>query len=107
LHATRCPKVGIPCAQAQVLIEPTQAGDCHVDLTLAGGFQYSTDVTFAQTTTEGCCPCTSVAPTQTTFMVNNPSMTCVDAGLDAQADAPPDAPSDAAVDAQADAGADG
>jgi hypothetical protein len=55
-----------------------------------------------------------VGPTQVVFDVNNPSDTCVDAGLDAaalilmpSADAPTDAPSEAAVDAQADAGADG
>ncbi len=95
--ARGCPKGGVSCAQEQVSIEPTQAGVCHVDLTLAGGFQYSTDVTFTQTTTEGCCPCTSIGPTQTMFMVNNPSTTCVDAGAS-------DAGTDASTDAQADDG---
>jgi hypothetical protein len=111
--ASRCQaKDGGSCAQAQVSIEPTQAGVCHVDLTLASGFQYSTDLTFVKTTSESICPCTSIGPTESTFIVDNPSTTCVDAGAsdagasDADADSPMDAPSETAVDAVADAGTD-
>jgi hypothetical protein len=95
-------------------------GVCHVELTFATGFTYSTDVTFTSQSANpsACCPLLT-APTQTSFTVNNPSTTCVDAGASvaptdapsdtaaqAEVDAPTDAPSDAAVDAQADAGAD-
>jgi len=110
--ASRClEKDGGSCAQPVVPIEPTEAGDCHVDLTLAGGFQYAIDVTFVQATTESCCPCTSIGPTQSTFAVDNPSTTCLDAGSDAgpsdsSVDAPTDAPREA-VDVWADAGVDG
>lgn len=63
-------------------------GVCHVGLTFATGYTYSTDVTFTSvTTTGGCCSGTGVNPTQTNFMVNNPSTTCVDAGLEAGTDA--------------------
>jgi len=67
-------------------------------------------VTFVSSTqTGGRCPGTSVSPTQGTFTVNNPSTTCVDAGLDAGAsdavaDAPTDSPREAAVDGEADGG---
>jgi hypothetical protein len=103
--ATRClAKDGGLCAQTQVTVAPTQVGVCHVDLTLADGFQYSTDVTFVQTTSESICPCTSIGPTQGMFTVNNPSTTCVDAGLDAGAsDAVADAPTEAALEAGVDA----
>jgi hypothetical protein len=66
------------------------SGVCHVELTFATGFTYSTDVTFTSSTqTSSCCgDVTTVTPTQATFTVNNPSTTCVDAGdSDARADA--------------------
>jgi hypothetical protein len=99
-------KDGVLCPQAQVLIEPTQTGVCHLDLTLAGGFQYSTDITFVRTTSESSCPCTSIGPTQELFDVDNPSTTCVGAGLDAGAsdavaEAAADAPNEADADAEA------
>lgn len=70
-------------------------GVCHVELTFATGFTYSTNVTFTQVTeptTPGCQPCPSfIAPTQGFFSVDNPGNTCVDAGLDAGADGSGDA----------------
>jgi hypothetical protein len=80
-----------PCAQALIPIESVQAGVCHVDLTLEGGFQYSTDVTFVQTTSQSGCPCTTIGPTQATFPVDNPNTTCADAGAAPGGDAGPDA----------------
>ena len=53
-------------------------GLCHVVLTFATGFTYSSDVTFASRSA-GCCP-SYIAPTQPTFTVDNPSATCADAG---------------------------
>ena|SRR5579863_7586584 len=86
-------------------------GVCHVELTFATGFRYSADVTFvSESGGANACggTCSSfVAPTQGTFAVNNPSITCVDAGSDAVADVPTDAPSETTADAVADAGADG
>jgi hypothetical protein len=63
-------------------------GVCHVELTFATGFTYSTDITFAtmpDTQPPGCSPCPDyVGPTQSSFMVDNP---CADAGVaDAVAD---------------------
>lgn len=72
-------------------------GVCHVELIFATGFTYSTDVTFTQTTVptpSGCppCPITSlIVPTQGFFTVNNPSDTCVDAGLDREGNGSMDA----------------
>jgi hypothetical protein len=81
-----------------VFVQSDGPGVCHIELTFATGFTYSADATFATHSGGVCggpqCTCPPViAPTQTTFMVNNPSTTCVDAGLDAAADAPTDAPS--------------
>jgi hypothetical protein len=65
-------------------VASSTAGTCHVELAFATGFAYSTDVVFTSTTTTGgCCSGTGVNPTQSMFMVNNPSTTCVDGGLDA------------------------
>jgi hypothetical protein len=85
------PKGAGPCAQALIPIESVQAGVCHVDLTLEGGFQYATDITFVQTTSQSGCPCTSTGPTQATFPVDNPSTTCADAGAAPRGDAVADA----------------
>jgi hypothetical protein len=56
-------------------------GTCHVVLSFASGFTYSADVVFTSQTTEpaGCCPA-YVAPTQPSFLVDNPNQTCLDAG---------------------------
>jgi hypothetical protein len=94
-------------AQAVYLSSPSP-GVCHVELTFATGFTYSTDVTFQPMTRVNCGTTAAyVGPTQVVFDVNNPSDTCVDARLDAAAliltpwDGPTDATSEAAVDAQA------
>jgi hypothetical protein len=57
-------------------------GACHVVLTFATGFTYSTDLAFASIA-QGCgCP-NYIGPTMAgPIMVNNPSNTCVDAGDD-------------------------
>ncbi len=52
------------------------AGLCHVELTFASGFVYSTDVTF--TGTSNSCGTGFISPTQSVFVVNNPRSTCVD-----------------------------
>jgi hypothetical protein len=66
-------------SQALAISSPNP-GTCHVVLSFASGFSYSTDVLFTSQTSEGgCCPA-YVAPTQPTFSVNNPSQTCTDAG---------------------------
>jgi hypothetical protein len=54
------------------------AGLCHVELTFASGFVYSSDVTF--TGTSDSCGTGYISPTQSVFAVNNPSSTCTDAG---------------------------
>ncbi|HEY3815899.1 MAG TPA: hypothetical protein VGL81_01950 [Polyangiaceae bacterium] len=70
-------------------------GVCHVELVFATGFTYSRDVTFtvqSVTMPPGCAQCPSfIAPTQGFFTVDNPSNTCVDAGLDAESDGSADA----------------
>lgn len=54
------------------------AGLCHVDLTFASGFVYSTDVTF--TGTSDGCGTGFITPTQSAFAVNGPGSTCSDGG---------------------------
>jgi hypothetical protein len=54
------------------------AGLCHVELIFASGFVYSTDVTF--TGTSDSCGTGFISPTQSVFVVNNPSSTCTDDG---------------------------
>jgi hypothetical protein len=54
------------------------AGLCHVTLTFASGFVYSTDVTFTGTSDD--CGTGFISPTQSVFVVNNPSSTCTDGG---------------------------
>jgi hypothetical protein len=87
-------------------------GDCHVVLTFDTGFTYSADVTFVSQPAEfgPCYVCNgSIYPTQQTFVVNNPSTTCVDAGpdvhvSDAGVDGLTDALSEAASGAELDVG---
>jgi hypothetical protein len=62
-------------------------GVCHIALTFATGFAYSTDVTFnywppPPGNASGCTGPWGVAPTQAIFVVDNPPGTCGDAGLD-------------------------
>ena len=57
-----------------------QPGACHFDLTFASGFTYSGDVTFSEHAPE-CHTCPSyLAPSQGTFVVDNPSSTCLGDG---------------------------
>jgi hypothetical protein len=75
-----------------VFVDSEDAGVCHIELTFAGGFTYTADVTFAWQPGGTCggaqCKCGDyLAPTSGRFAVNNPSTTCIDAGADAGADA--------------------
>ena len=72
-----------------VFVQGQSPGVCHVRLTFATGFTYSTDVTFSSQSGGVCggpqCKCGDIlAPTVGTFTVNNPSDTCVvaDSGAD-------------------------
>jgi hypothetical protein len=97
--ACRSKTDGGPCPQRQVTVAPTQVGSCHVELTFDDGYQYGVDLTFASTTQEGPCPCTSIGAISSVPAVDNPSTTCADAG--------PGAPGDAGVDAWEGPGPDG
>jgi hypothetical protein len=76
-----------------VFVEGQSPGVCHVQLTFATGFTYSTDVTFATQSGGVCggpqCKCGDyLAPTSGPFTVHNPSDTCVaapDAGAEGDA----------------------
>jgi hypothetical protein len=75
-----------PASKTLGIVSPSP-GRCHVVLTFATGFTYSTDVTFTSlddTVTPGC-PGSHTAPTQQAFTVNNPSGTCVAQDTDAGA----------------------
>jgi hypothetical protein len=67
--------------QQYVYIPSYEVGDCHVELTFASGFTFSTDVHFSSQTDESDpqCPCGYIQPDKQTIAVNNPSSTCVDA----------------------------
>ena len=74
-----------------VVVRSQSPGVCHVELTFATGFTYSSDVTFATQSGGVCggpqCTCPDyLAPTAGPFPVNNPSATCVSGGLDAGSD---------------------
>jgi hypothetical protein len=87
--------------RASISIGSPSPGECHVVVTFATGFTYSADVTFTmqRDPDPNCCgACSYVAPDQPTFMVNNPSSTCVDSRIDGGADAFPDAASATGVD---------
>jgi hypothetical protein len=74
-------------AYGNIYVASPTPGVCHVELTFATGFTYSTDVTFtAGTTPPGCgSPLSYVGPNPIFFTVNDPSTACED---DAAADAP-------------------
>ncbi len=83
-----------PTASASLAISSPSPGVCRVTLTFATGFTYATDVTFVLQSDDDTCPVWHyTAPTQRTFTVNNPSTTCVDAGLDGGGDAATEAAS--------------
>lgn len=79
-----------------IKIASGRPGVCSVALLFANGFAYSADVDFvlqAGGAPPGCPACpASVTPTQSTFAVNNPSTTCVDAGSEMDGDATVDGP---------------
>lgn len=95
-----CSTDGAPWYRATgqfIEVTSPSAGICHVELTFATGFAYSTDVTFTTPPADPsvCCP-VATAPTQATFTVNNPSATCVDTSSDAgDVEAATDFPTDA------------
>jgi hypothetical protein len=69
-----------------VAVDSPTPGVCHIKLTFATGFTYSTDVTFASTTAGSCSGCPSyIGATSGPFMVHNPSNTCVDASAGVEA----------------------
>jgi hypothetical protein len=79
-----------------VMVASQSAGACHVVLTFATGFTYSADVTFTSKPGGVCggpqCKCPDPAlSTSGPIPVNNPSNTCVDAGLEGARDAGEDA----------------
>jgi hypothetical protein len=79
---------GWESGNGRVFVDVDGPGACHIELTFATGFSYSTDVTFALQSGGMCgaCACGDYhAPTTGPFTVNNPSSTCValpDAGAD-------------------------
>jgi hypothetical protein len=61
-------------------------GVCHIVLTFATGFTYSTDATFAEQPGSGCgCPSLLGPTSPAVIRVNNPSNTCVSLGADSGA----------------------
>jgi hypothetical protein len=87
--------------KGEVFVESAGPGVCHVTLTFATGFTFSTDVTFATRPGGVCggpqCHCPDyVGPTAGPFVVKNPSATCVDAAAGAAGEAGPNVcPADA------------
>ena len=74
-------------SSASLAISSPSPGVCHVTMTFATGFTYSTDVTFVLQSDDDTCPVWHyTAPTQRAFTVSNPNTTCVGAGLDAGGD---------------------
>jgi hypothetical protein len=74
---------GIGCSSTQCTLFALTSGDCHVVLTFAGGFTYTTDVEFMDVPQACCgCPGTALAASPTGAMVDNPMATCAasDAG---------------------------
>jgi hypothetical protein len=96
-----------PCPQRLIDVVSSQPGICHLELTLEGGFQTSTDVTFVQQTFGGTCPCANIVPAPRTLAVDVPSASCADAGIaeggaDAGADVGFDVQEGAVLDASQD-----
>jgi hypothetical protein len=75
----------------KVVVRSQSAGTCHVTLTLASGFSYSADVTFASQSGGVCggpqCTCPDyVKPSSGPFSVSDPTTACGEAGADASTD---------------------
>ncbi len=85
------PITKVPFAECTyVYFTATGPGTCHVSLTFEGGYNFSTDVQWTEEVMGCGCP-NLLVPSQGTIAVDNPSTTCVDAGVDAAADGPSDA----------------
>ena len=73
-------------SQGTVTVYSSSPGTCHVQLSFASGFTFSTDVTFISQTEGTCGSCPSFTePSSGEFTVDNPASTCVavpDAGGD-------------------------
>jgi hypothetical protein len=68
--------------QQYVYVQPNVAGTCHIELTFATGFTFSTDVHVTnQSDGDSQCSCQYQEPDPQTIAVNNPSTTCVDGGV--------------------------
>jgi hypothetical protein len=73
-----------------VEVASSAPGTCHVELTFATGFTYSTYATFDWVKAADCGGCPDfIGPTNGPFTVHNPSGTCTatDGGTDASSDA--------------------
>jgi len=96
----------LDAAGTSIQIGSPTPGVCHIVLTFATGFTYSADVTFVSQADQepaGCTVCSAyVAPTQRTFVVDNPPATCIEAGTGAGGDVTIDAPDVTAADAGGD-----
>jgi len=80
--AGRAPSDQIDYGASWIAIYSPNPGLCRVDLIFDQGFVYSTEVTFVLREQENPCDKHPYSvPTQRTFAVDNPSGTCVDAGL--------------------------
>jgi hypothetical protein len=70
-----------PTVCGYFVLGATAAGSCHVELTLASGFTYSTDLQFELRSAKETSDCPScpphIAPTVNTVIVSNPDDTCV------------------------------
>ena len=70
-----------PAVCGYFVLGATAAGDCHVELTLANGFTYSTDLQFELRSPKETSDCPScpphIAPTVDTMTVSNSDDTCV------------------------------
>jgi hypothetical protein len=74
---TCIPKKPGPCATFSLLVLPTQAGACEVDVSLADGSRYTAQVIFVEMPASLCCAATLV-PKEQRVTINNPPSTCVD-----------------------------
>ena len=92
-----------------VYVSSDAPGTCHVELTFATGYTYSTDVTFATQSGGVCggpqCTCGDYLAAGS-FAVNNPPDTCIDAGVDSGGGSRRESGVAASLGAVADAGAD-
>ncbi len=68
---------GVGCSSTACTLFALTSGDCHVVLTFAGGFTYTTDVQFMDVPQACCgCPGAALAASPTEAVVDNPMATC-------------------------------